>query len=615
MKRLAFDIETNGLYEDATTIHCLCLRDIDTGEHMSCADKPGYTPIKEGIEELKKATMLIGHNIISFDVPVLKKIKGVDLQHIQMFDTFIASQLIYGDLDRWRAEVGEGISRKVPKNMWYKHSLAAWGHRMGVHKGDYEGPWTVWSKEMQIYCEQDVNVSTKLGLFLLSKNTDQRALDLEMKFAQVAQRIEKHGFGFDREKAVELYGELTDQKKTLEEELIATFGTWVEPDGLVIPKKTIKYKDPSRISPIKDVQYTRIKYITFNPGSRAHIINRLKEKYNWRPEKFTEKGAAKMDSDVLETLPYEEGPSLFRYAMLQKRLQALATAKKAWLKILTPQDRLHGGMMSCGTITGRVSHHSPNLGNITANNKEYGTEIRALFRAAPGKKLVGADASGLELRVLAGYLKAYDNGAYIHSVQFGTQEDKTDVHSMNAEAMNITRASAKTVIYAMIYGGGLEKLGKITLGDKESEAVLMEEGRRLKAAIWDTIEGLEKLTNKTKRVFNEVGYIKGLDGRKLYPAKDYSSLNTLIQSAGALIMKQATIILDNTLQHNNLVPGDDYEFVGFIHDELQIECKPEWAERIGKAAVKSMEAAGKKFDFPCPITGEYKVGNNWSETH
>jgi DNA polymerase I-like protein with 3'-5' exonuclease and polymerase domains len=247
--------------------------------------------------------------------------------------------------------------------------------------------------------------------------------------------------------------------------------------------------------------------------------------------------------------------------------------------------------------------------NVPSNEKPYGKACRSLFITSEGKVLVGIDASALELRALAARMALWDNGKYRDVVLNGKKEDGTEIHSVNMRALEIlSRAIAKRFFYAYIYGGGDFKLGLI-LGGSTSL------GKRKRALFEKNLPALDSLITAVKDVSRRRKYLIGLDGRKIYVRSLHSCLNRLLQSDGAILMKKALVILDKFLQEDGLVPGIDYEFVGNIHDEWQIECSPEISEFIGKAGVDSIKRAGEYFNYKCPLTGEYNIGANWAETH
>jgi DNA polymerase I-like protein with 3'-5' exonuclease and polymerase domains len=223
--------------------------------------------------------------------------------------------------------------------------------------------------------------------------------------------------------------------------------------------------------------------------------------------------------------------------------------------------------------------------------------------------LVGCDADGLELRALAGYLKKYDGGIYAKAAVDGTKDDGSDVHSLNRDALGLSsRDIAKTFFYAFIYGAGDQKLGKILGGGAKK-------GKQGRESLLSGISGLMELTEKVKQVFRRRGHLVGLDGRQLHIRSEHSALNTLLQSAGAILMKKALTQLDKNLQLVGFDPGVDYEFVANIHDEFQIEVKEKYAQEIASHAAESISRAGEYFEFGCPLSATSHIGKTWADTH
>lgn len=164
-----------------------------------------------------------------------------------------------------------------------------------------------------------------------------------------------------------------------------------------------------------------------------------------------------------------------------------------------------------------------------------------------------------------------------------------------------------------IYGAGDFKLGTIKGKTGKAAANL---GKKDRKAFLENLTALKKLTERVKAKAERQGFIRGLDGRKLTIRYAHAALNTLLQSAGAIQMKQALVILDSSLL-STLTPGIEYEFVAQVHDETVIEVMdvnglPEW---VLEKAVESVRLAGEHFNFKCPLDASGDVGNNWSEVH
>jgi len=585
--RVIFDIETDGFLSEATKIHSIVIKDIDTQKMYSYhGDKIG-----KGLYLLSGANLLVGHNILKFDLQVIKKLYPEYKIEGEVFDTLLVSRLIWTDRKEQDFRMKE-----LPLKLAGRHSLESWGFRLGLRKGEFakEGDFSQWSQKMQDYCELDVEVNYKLFQLIEKQNYSKQAIQLEHEFARCIIQQEAHGFHFDVASAKKLYTSLAKRRLELEKSLVSTFPNWQKYIGTFVPKrdnKTLGYK--------KGVGIKRYKEITFNPNSRDHIADRLMNK-GWKPEQYTPDGKPKVDESVLSTLPYPEAKILAEHFLIQKRIGQLAEGANAWLK-LEQDGKIYGQVITNGANTGRCTHQKPNVAQTPSVGVPYGKECRSLFTVPDGFSLVGADASGLELRCLAHYIGAFDDGHFTKQLLDG------DIHTYNQKQIGLpTRDLAKRVIYGCIYGIGDTRLGAVV--GKNSQ-----EGKRIKQKLFEALPALKQLRDNVIISVRNKKYLLGLDKRKLIPRSEHSSLNLLIQSCGALILKQATVILHNKLKEKNY--NDDVQMVAHIHDELQLQCKSSIADAVGKIARQSIIDAGVYFNLRCPLDAAYKIGNSWAETH
>ena len=508
---------------------------------------------------LDSCDLIIMHNGICFDAPVLRRNWNITMKQNQMCDTLVLSRLLSPSLEGG-------------------HSLDAWGQRLGFAKGDFKDFDSGYSKEMEEYCIQDTLVTEKLYQHLTAELTrnkfDERSIKLEHNVQAVIATQETNGFKLNERAAVTLLATLQSKLVVLETELQNIFPTKTTP--------RVSEKTGKPLKPLVEV---------FNPGSRKQIGERLIEK-GWKPEKFTENGQPIVDEGTLEGLDFPEAKAIAEYLLLQKRIAQI----KSWLDVIQPDGRVHGKVITNGAVTGRMTHHSPNMAQVPSCGSPYGEDCRDLWIVEKGYKLVGIDASGLELRMLAHYMK---DDAYIYEVTQG------DIHTANQKAAGLeTRAQAKTFIYAFLYGAGAAKIGKVVgAGAKE--------GQRLIDSFLENTPKLRALRENVAKVCKSSGSLPGLDGRRLHVRSDHAAVNTLLQGAGAIVMKQALVILDERLTKL----GVDYKFVANVHDEWQIEVEEAYADMVGKLGVQAIEQAGRVLEMRCPLTGEYRVGNSWKETH
>lgn len=587
--RLIFDIEANSLTPDI--VHCIVARDVDTDEEY--VFRPDQ--LEAGLELLAQADCLIGHNIMGYDLPALKNIFDFDYEG-EVRDTLVMCRLIWSDVKNKDFTLYH--AGKLPPKMIGSHSLKAWGYRLGELKGEFgeQEDFDVFTEQMLEYCRQDVVVNKRLFSKIESKKYSEDAIKLEHEVHHHLLVQEYLGFPFDEQAGWKLYGELSNRRTEIEAELQEVFLPWRE-ETEFIPKVNNK-----KLGYVKGEPFIKVKETVFNPCSREHIARALRERYDWQPAEFTETGLAKVDETVLSTLNYPEAKLLSEYLMLQKRLGQLGEGKQAWLK-LVKKGRIHGRVNHMGTHTSRCTHSHPNCGQIPSAGATYGSACRSLFIAPRGFRLVGCDVSGLELRCLAHYMALYDSGEYANQLLTG------DIHTTNMEAAGLpSRSLAKTFIYGFLYGGGDEKIGSIV--GKDAQA-----GRRLKAQFLKKTPALAKLRDNVSRAAENRGYLKVLDGRRVPVRHKHASLNTLLQSTGAIICKRWLVEFHRKMQTEGFVLGEDYYQAAFVHDELQIIAKESITERVGALCVEAIKDAGEAYNFRLRLDGEYNVGKNWAETH
>lgn len=582
--KVYFDIETNDIHDwlnlsDMRKILCMAVS-IDGAE-------PQIIDVQDGLTLLQNADEVIGHNIQSFDIPAIKRLY-LGFKVRRLTDTLVMARLLHAD-QRER----DFQTKDFPKELIGSQSLKAWGYRLGMLKA--QAPeFTKDTEELREYCKQDVRVTIALHKHLMSHPAMPLALDaceLEHNFAEIIRKQERNGFPFDVKAAQTLHGDLLKASLDIEQQLQVAF-----------PPITIKRTSPKTGKPLK------AKVEVFNPGSRLQIAQRLMDRYGWTPTELTPDGKPRVDEAVLSSLDYPEAKLLSDYLTIQKRLGQLADGDEAWLKLVGHDGRIHGRVNTNGAITGRCTHRNPNMAQIPS-----APEYRSLFVAAKGMDLVGVDASGLELRCLAHYLGRYDGGEYAKQILEG------DIHWANAIAFGLTkdivqdksnpdhkaaRNQAKGAIYALIYGAGNDKLGMVLGGDRKR-------GAKARANFEAKVPAYLRLKEDVSTALSKNGFLRGLDGRPLYPRSEHAALNTLLQSAGAVVMKMACVLAWDEFQS----AGMEVEQVAAVHDEYQFMALPNEATRVGKIVVQAIRQAGKGYDFRCQLDGEYRVGANWAETH
>ena len=575
---VVFDIETDGL--DATKIWCMVIKELNGPIH-----KFGPDQLYQGINLLQEADVLIGHNIIGFDVPVIERLYNIKLKG-KIKDTLVMSRLF----------------NPVQEN---GHSLKTWGYRVGFPKKEQPDTFDTYTTDMLDYCARDVRLNEMVYNQLIKdgEGFSNQSIQLEHDIIKITNHQEKAGFLFDDKQAMMFLAKLKTRISEVEDEVKETFKPKLVDDKLVTPyikkdgelsKRGLTKEEYEKFNGISSSDINpvmRKKLQQFNLGSRKQIGEYLKD-FGWKPERFTPTGQPIVDEGTLKKIEHiPEAKLISEFLLLQKRIAQLSS----WIDELQSDNRVHGKVISNGTITGRMTHRGPNMAQVPNISSPYGKECRACWTVPSGYKLVGIDASGLELRMLAHYM---NDEEYINDVING------DIHQINQRLAGIqSRDKAKTFIYAFIYGAGDERLGKVVGGGRAN-------GKRLKDRFLRNLPSLKTLTKRVQQA-SKRGFLKGIDGRRIYIRSEHASLNSLLQGGGAIIMKKALVLLTNKIKVNNI----DATVVANTHDEWQIQVKESQADLVGQMGVDAIEEAADHFKLRCPLTGQYKVGGDWSETH
>ena len=632
-KFIVFDIETDGLLDTTKRFWCVWLYDSYTDLYT------GYTDLDEIFDAMNKYVTsgynIVGHNICKFDIPALKKLKGerfaFDVRDV-CIDTLVLARLIYSNIKD--TDVGLMRSGRLPKALYGSHSLKAYGYRMGELKGTYgehEGAWDKFTHEMYEYNKQDVVVTLKLFQKLMAKGYPLKAIQLEHDIAWVMAKQERNGFVFDKDQATKLYSELAGKRQVLYENLVSKGGSWTVYKGDKIYKR-----DNAKRGIKAGVPYPQYEEVTFNPNSRQHIAKVLMDR-GWEPTEMTPTGAPKVDEETLKTAKgIDLTEDILEYLLINKRIAQLAEGDNAWLKLMKDDPdgytRIHGSVNPNGAVTGRATHAYPNVAQVPAGRSPYGEECRSLFRVPTGWYEAGIDASGLELRCFAHFLYPYDHGEYVNEILNG------DIHTHNQKMAGLpTRDQAKTMIYCMMYGGGDGKLGEVINGTAK-------DGKALKERFFNAVPAYKELCSDIERTLitssewvggvNKVTWRKrvhpdnsnlsithsilGLDRRVVYVRSPHSALNTLLQSAGALICKKWVCLVEENMRKAGYKHGWDGDFamMAWVHDETQIACRTrEIAEDCVRIAQESMRQTQEFFKFNCQLDTEGKIGANWFDCH
>lgn len=536
--------------------------------YPECGTSTYVTSSEELDKALRGTDTIVGHNLLGFDLPVLFDVWGFEF-YGDVIDTLVLGRLLNPSIEPvYRHVNGKAVSMG-------SHSLRAWAIRAGGELKDffedYDGGLT---EDMIEYCLQDCRANWDVFLHIESllerDGFSRRSADLEHFVREATTEQERNGFCFDFEYACRLHDEHKKSMADIERELQAKFP----------PIVTERYstKTGKRLKDHVEV---------FNVGSRQQVAKRLAE-LGAKWTRTTPTGKPVVDEKSLEeNSNVPEAELVLEYLTLQKRFGMV----KSWLDNVDRDGRIHGRVNTCGAITGRMTHSKPNMAQIPSI-----AEYRQCFTVPEGCKLVGIDASGLELRMLAHYM---NDSEYTDLILNG------DIHTHNQHAAGLNeRSQAKTFIYAFLYGAGDAKIGAITGGGAEA-------GAALKRKFLRSLPALERLLRKVGRLAERDGMLPGLDGRKVLVRSEHAALNTLLQSAGAIVMKEALRIATEWLNEHDI----PYKLVAQVHDEFQVEAPEDYAEVVGQAFRDAIRKAGESLELRCPLDGEYQIGTNWSETH
>ena len=544
------DIETT---LDHATIHGVAVTCVKRG--IVSSSKWMTTP-DELTDALANGLPIMGHNLRGFDLPVLERVWGwTPYEGAHIIDSLVLSRLANPSRDG-----GHSLKRLA--------ELAGREQKDQFELADFDGPVT---QEMIDYCIQDTVANAAVFEMLKRELSgfDDHSIYLEHEVARLTREQESNGFRLDFPLACRLYNEHEERMNEITRELQAVFP----------PIVTERWSDKTG-KKLKD--HVEV----FNPASRQQIAKRLESKgVVWK--KRTEKGNVVVDETTLGThVDVPEAVLILEYLTLGKRIGML----RSWLDAVEEDGRIHGRVNTCGAVTGRMTHSSPNMAQIPSDSL-----YRQCFVVDEGNKLVGVDASGLELRMLAHYMQ---DPEYTELILHG------DIHTYNQELAGLPeRNDAKTFIYALLYGAGDAKLGSII--NEGARA-----GARLRQRFMGGLPAFSELVDKVGRI-SAKGTLPGLDGRRVHVRSEHAALNTLLQSAGAIVMKQALVLATDTLR-KRAVP---YRLVAQVHDEFQLEVHPVFAEQVGRAFQQAIVDAGVELGLRCPLDGEFMIGDNWSHTH
>ncbi len=590
MTSIRFDIETNGLLDELDTVFCICLKEAG-GEVERYHDDPTIKPragsVRQGLRRLEGADELIAHGLYDFDLPALQKVYTNFKPQGRLVCSLARSRLIWSDIKA--IDLRRAKAKKFPGELVGSHGLEAWGHRLGNFKGSFDvtDSSRKFTQGESDYCAQDVEVLDSLCLLQSRQQWPTESDKLEQAFAAEIAAMNRRGIHMPAGPVEELVGTLTLRIEECLEELHTVFPPFE--DEYETPKKKIK----------------KVKVTPFNPKSSRHIQRALFERYGFKPTEFTPSGEMKTDAESLAALDFPEVKLIIEYSDLrQLRSSIQGTNGKSWVENIR-DGRVYPHVIHNGTPTGRCRHARPNT-NVRAVETEddkvlvgaagrFGWESRSCWQPSEDLVMVGADASGIEFRVLAHLAYPFDGGRLANMVMEGV-----DIHQHNADLTGLTRTASKTALYASLYGAGAPKIGS-QLG------VSVKEGGRIKSLVLGAMS-LDELIASLTAECEDTGFITGLDGRRIPVRSQHAVLNCANQGGAAVIIKLWTTL--TAAQYSR-----EFRLLIHQHDEMQAEEEPRYAPDLAHTFETAIVEAGQNLGLLIPLAAEAKIGESWAETH
>lgn len=609
-----FDLESNGLLpwqvrpgeKFVDTLHMAGVQNYETREYRSYCDVlPDNRSLDEFIRLFQEAPVLAGHNIIGYDIPLMEYLYGVKPKG-KLIDTMLLSQFFYGNIKEIDfANINAGSD--FPPRYAGGHGLKAWGYRLRDEKiefgADQEGDeWETATEEMLIYMKQDVNLSMQvLDFFWENYVKSLDPIELENEFARWMNIQQKLGTYFDEDIGLLLDKTLKEDQANVMQDIQKVFPPRVVSLGEFVPKRNNKTKGYGKGIPCTKIEIEK----EFKPTPNK-IAERLITDFGWVPTEVSEKtGKPRLDEEIMDSIDIEGIEPVKRYFMLKKRLGMLTEGRNAWLKLVS-NNRIHGRVNTLGTVTHRCTHNNPNVSQVTASRKPYGTEMRECFSSPPGYHFIDTDLSGIELRVLAHFLFPYDDGEYRDVILNG------DIHTYNQEMAGLpTRDAAKTFIYGTLYGAGPLLIGSM-LAPKESESQQKKLGREAQYQFKNKLRGFKKMDRDIKREMSENGgRVKLVDGRSVPVRSEHKKLNVKLQGTAGIYAKKWGIDIYNSMEESF---SSLWQPAIHCHDAVSLYAKigevpTEEVKKIVKNAVLS---ADEYFGMNCSNDFGFAVGKDWN---
>lgn len=595
---IIIDIEADDLR--ATKIWCCCYYDPENKQFGSF-----HEDTKEDCKAfLESQDLVVGHNIIEFDLPTLKRLWNVNVSVKHVYDTLVMSRL---------------ADPKRPSG----HSLKEWGNKLGVYKDHFED-WTHWSQEMEDYCRQDCVVCYAIYKKLQQElqGFSKLSQDLEHRSQWLLAKQHYNGFDFDMDAAVALKNTMQSEYFPLIQKLQTAFpprkvlvGTYKarrKQDGTLTAKSAeIIARDTVEPTEIPD-EYNVYEYKEFMIDSPQEIVERMKPYWHpviWNKPTKTGKVTPKVCDENLETVG-DDAPEAIKDIVRCKILKSRSTLVQSFIDACWEDGRVHGDVISVGASSNRMAHRNPNTGNIPSGKSLYGDECRALYIAPEGRRIVGCDASGIQLRALAHYVKdaelvkqITEGDIHVHLAKVYGLLPESVQYDETIKEHKKARSTGKTITYAILMGAGATKIGQIVGGTAT-------EGNKIMKRLASGIHGWSKLKSQIE-LRASIGYFTALDGRRVALPNAHKGMSFYLQSFEQAVVKWVMW----TAYQRLTKAGIDFKQVAVVHDEIQYEVPVEQAEQTGQIVQQCFRDAGEFFKTFCPLEGEYKVGMNWKESH
>lgn len=616
MNSVIFDIETDNFYQDVTKLHCIALKRLDIDNEVQLYDVL-HNNLDEALDILEQADRLIGHNIISFDIPVLEKLYPNRHFTRNVLDTlnlsYITNQLdVIPSLENWGKELG---FEKYNPVTGQEYTPEEWKER----KKNKAETFINYTPEMGEYCKQDVRV-TELVLWRIQQyEIPEYVIELSNNFAWIISEQVRTGCLIDKSGLEKLNETILADEEKAKTELLK-----ILPDFIDYKQQVYKRANKNKSIKAGDIEVTEV-ITPFNLNSTPHWIRYLREKYGYEPPTVRRKGkdieTVCLDDEVLATIEddYPEIKDLLNYKKATKIRKMIYSGGTSVYNKLDKNSVIHGEVVTEGTNSGRCAHNKPNLSTMPGVKKDqddkpilgikasYAYEVRSLFIARPGYKFVGFDAKGLEYMCLAHYV---NNEHFSRDVI-----ENGDIHTWTQHTLGFERRKeAKTFEYAYLYGAGKRKLAQ-GLSKGTGKVYTLKDVDKAIAKFNSALPGLQELQDDLRWQYRTTGGIKGLDGRHLNARSEHSLLNLLLQSSGAVLMKQTLVFLKDELDKVDMKLGQDYNFLLNVHDEVQAEVLENKVETYKRCVQKAVDRTNKFFKTNCKLQIDLKVGNNWAECH